>query len=142
TGGLAAAVAAGMVPVAHATDGGGSIRVSAAVNGLFGLKPTRWLVSSGPQLDEVRSGLLAHLGVSGSVRDSAALLDAISRPGSGEPYYTAAPPQSFLSAVKKNPGSLRIGLMMAPPSGDKTQSAIAAKAIDMASVLESLGHQV
>lgn len=112
------------------------------MNGLFGLKPTRGRVSSGPQQDEVWSGLLAHLGVSRSVRDSAALLDAISRPGIGEPYYTAAPPQSFLSAVKKNPGSLRIGLMMDPPSGDKTQSAIAAKAIDMASVLESLGHQV
>lgn len=123
-------------------NAGGSIRVPAAVNGLFGLKPTRGRVSSGPQQDEVWSGLLAHLGVSRSVRDSAALLDAISRPGIGEPYYTAAPSQSFLSAVKKNPGSLRIGLMMDPPSGDKTQSAIAAKAIDMASVLESLGHQV
>lgn len=142
TGGSAAAVAAGMVPVAHATDGGGSIRVPAAVNGLFGLKPTRGRVSSGPLQDEVWSGLLAHLGVSRSVRDSAALLDAISRPGIGEPYYTAAPPYSFLSAVKKNPGALRIGLMLDPPSGDKTQSTIAAKAIDMASVLESLGHQV
>src|SRR5690606_16062893 len=63
-------------------------------------------------------------------------------PGIGEPYYTAAPPQTFLSAVKKNPGSLRIGLMMDPPSGDKTQSVIAAKAIDMASVLGSLCHRV
>ncbi|MFC3864264.1 amidase [Alcaligenes aquatilis] len=125
-----------------AFNAGGSIRVPAAVNGLFGLKPTRGRVSSGPLQDEVWSGLLAHLGVSRSVRDSAALLDAISRPGIGEPYYTAAPPQTFLSAVKKNPGALRIGLMMDPPSGDKTESVIAGKAIDMASVLESLGHQV
>jgi len=89
TGGSAAAVAAGIVPLAHATDGGGSIRVPAAVNGLFGLKPTRGRVSSGPFQDEVWSGLLAHLGVSRTVRDSAALLDAISIPVVGEPYYTA-----------------------------------------------------
>lgn len=77
SGGAGAAVAAGIVPVAHATDGGGSIRVPASVNGLFGLKPTRGRVSNGPAVDEVWSGLAVQLGVSRTVRDSAALLDAV-----------------------------------------------------------------
>lgn len=142
TGGSAAAVAAGMVPLAHATDGGGSIRVPAAVNGLFGLKPTRGRVSSGPFQDEVWSGLLAHLGVSRTVRDSAALLDAISLPAIGEPYYTASPEKSFLSAVSESPGKLKIGLVIDPPTAEKTESSISAALQKTAQLLSTLGHEV
>lgn len=90
SGGTAAAVAAGIVPLAHATDAAGSIRVPAASTGLFGLKPSRGRVSNGPATDEIFSGLGVQLGVSRSVRDSAALLDAVQGPMPGEPYVTAA----------------------------------------------------
>lgn len=142
TGGSAAAVAAGLVPLAHATDGGGSIRVPAAVNGLFGLKPTRGRVSSGPLQDEVWSGLLAHLGVSRTVRDSAALLDAISLPAVGEPYYTAPPAQSFLSSVSQPPSSLKIGLIINPPTGRTTNTTISHTIDKMAHLLSTLGHHI
>lgn len=142
TGGSGAAVAAGMVPLAHATDGGGSIRVPASVNGIFGLKPTRGLVSNGPFLDEVWSGLAVQLGLSRTVRDSAAMLDAVSIPAVGEPYYTALPEKSFLSAVGKDPKSLRIGLMMNPLNGAKTVSDVSTVISGTAKLLESLGHIV
>lgn len=91
SGGSGAAIAAGMVPLAHATDGGGSIRVPAAFNGLFGIKPSRGRVSNGPQLDEVWSGLAVQFALSKSVRDSAALLDAVQGGAPSEPYYIVPP---------------------------------------------------
>lgn len=142
SGGSGAAVAAGMVPFAHATDAGGSIRVPAAVNGVFGLKPTRGLVSNGPWLDEVWSGLVSQLGVSRSVRDSAAILDAISLPASGEPYYTRAPEQGFLFAAGMDPRPLRIGLAIDPSNGSKTADGVASALLRLSSVLEGLGHHV
>lgn len=142
TGGAGAAVAAGMVPLAHATDGGGSIRVPAAVNGLFGLKPTRARVSNGPALDEVWSGLVSQLGVSRTVRDSAAMLDAISVPGVGEPYYTALPDEPFLTSTGKDPKPLKIGLMIDPPNGTRTSAVVGSIINNMATLLERLGHVV
>jgi len=142
TGGSAAAVAAGMVPLAHATDGGGSIRVPASANNIFGLKPTRGRVSNGPLQDEVWSGLISQLGVSRSVRDSAAMLDAISIPAAGEPYYTALPERSFLSYVEQDPRALKIGLMMDPANGARTASVVAEAVTNSARLLESLGHRV
>ncbi|MGS0892552.1 amidase [Burkholderia stagnalis] len=143
SGGAAAAVAAGVVPVAHATDAAGSIRVPAAYNGLFGLKPTRGRGSNGPALDEVFAGFGVQLGVSRSVRDSAALLDAVqSRDAAGEPYVTSAPAHGFLSEVGRDPGRLRIGLMIDPWNGDRTDPAIAAAVNDAARHLEGLGHHV
>jgi len=142
TGGSAAAVAAGMVPLAHATDGGGSIRVPASTNNIFGLKPTRGRVSNGPLQDEVWSGLIAQLGLSRSVRDSAAMLDAISIPAVGEPYYTALPERSFLSYVDQEPPSLKIGLMMDPANGGKTVAVVKDAINKTAKLLESLGHRV
>src|SRR5262245_47300358 len=86
SGGAACAVAAGIVPAAHATDGGGSIRIPASCCGLFGMKPTRARVPSGPKLGEGWSGMSVQHALSRSVRDSAALLDAVSGPASGDPY--------------------------------------------------------
>lgn len=142
TGGAGAAVAAGMVPLAHATDGGGSIRVPAAVNGIFGLKPTRGRVSNGPALDEVWSGLVSQLGVSRTVRDSAAMLDAISVPAVGEPYYTARPDQSFLTSAGKDPRPLKVGLMIDPPNGTRSRPVVADAVRATAELLEGLGHLV
>ncbi|RKP47032.1 amidase [Trinickia fusca] len=142
SGGAAAAVAAGVVPLAHATDAAGSIRVPAAYNGLFGLKPTRGRSSNGPDLDEVFAGFGVQLGVSRSVRDSAALLDAIQGRAIGEPYVTPAPAQSFLSQVDREPGKLKIGMMIDPWNADRTDPAIAAAVTATALLLEDLGHTV
>ena len=119
SGGAAAAVAAGIVPLAHATDAAGSIRVPAASTGLFGLKPSRGRVSNGPAMDEIFSGLGVQLGVSRTVRDSAALLDCVQGVLPGEPYVTAAPGQTWLSQVDAPPGRLRIGVMRNAGDGQR-----------------------
>jgi len=142
SGGSGAAVAAGIVPIAHATDAAGSIRVPAAYNGLFGLKPTRGRTSNGPALDEVFGGLGVQLGLSRSVRDSAALMDAVQGYSRGDPYYTPAPAEGFLSQVGRDPGRLRIGLMLHPWNGAQTAAPIAQAARDVAVHLQSLGHHV
>jgi len=142
SGGAGAAVAAGIVPLAHATDGGGSIRVPAACNGLFGMKPTRGRVSNGPAVDEVWNGLGVHLGVSRSVRDSAALLDAVNGGGIGEPYYITPPANSYLSELQRNPGKLKIGFMLNPPDGTRTSRVVADATLAVARYLTSLGHDV
>lgn len=142
SGGAAAAVAAGVVPLAHATDAAGSIRVPAAYNGLFGLKPTRGRSSNGPALDEVFAGFGVQLGVSRSVRDSAALLDAIHGHAIGDPYVTAAPARSFLSEVGRDPGKLKIGMLLDPWNGERTDPVIAAATLSTARLLEDLGHTV
>ncbi|QET02144.1 amidase [Cupriavidus pauculus] len=142
SGGAAAAVAAGVVPLAHATDAAGSIRVPAASTGLFGLKPTRGRSSNGPSLDEVFAGFGVQLGVSRSVRDSAALLDAIHGHAIGDPYVTAAPARSFLSEVSREPGKLTIGLMLDPWNGERTDPVISAATLSTVHLLEDLGHTV
>jgi amidase len=142
SGGSAAAVAAGIVPMAHATDAAGSIRIPAASTGLFGLKPTRGRVSNGPGMDEVFNGFGAQLGISRTVRDSAALLDAINLPDAGEPYFTAPPAQSFLSEVTRAPGKLRIGLMLQAWSGQRPSAEVAAATLAAADLCRQLGHHV
>ena len=142
SGGSGAAIAAGMVPVAHATDGGGSIRVPAAFNGLFGIKPSRGRVSNGPQLDEVWSGLAVQFALSKSVRDSAALLDAVQGGAVGEPYYIVPPLRAYLDECAIAPGKLRIGLIVDPPNGATTLATIAAVVRDTAQLCTDLGHQV
>ncbi|KAB0325087.1 amidase [Janthinobacterium sp. PLB04] len=142
SGGAAAAVAAGIVPLAHATDAAGSIRVPAASTGLFGFKPSRGRVSNGPAMDEIFSGLGVQLGVSRTVRDSAALLDAVQAILPGEPYLTSPPSHSWLSQVSAAPGKLRIAVQRAACNDAHPVPAVDAALDTTMRLLQSLGHHV
>ncbi|SER95958.1 amidase [Streptomyces qinglanensis] len=142
SGGAGAAVAAGVVPLAHGTDAAGSLRVPAAHNGLFGLKPTRGRVSMGPDFDELFSGLAVPGSVSRTVRDSAALLDQISGPEPGDPYFAQQPSRPYTEEVTRHPGRLRIGVLTQAWGGRRTTAPVADALSRTAGLLESLGHQV
>lgn len=142
SGGAGAAVAAGVVPLAHATDAAGSIRVPAAHNGLFGLKPTRGRVSVGPYFDELFNGLVVHGSVSRTVRDSAALLDRIRGPEPGDPYFAQEPSRPYAEEVARHPGSLRIGVLTHAWGGHRTATPVADELSRTMRLLESLGHRV
>ncbi len=114
SGGSAAAVAAGMVPLAHGNDGGGSIRIPASCCGLFGLKPTRGRNPLGPDFGEVWQGMACDHVLTRSVRDSAAMLDATAGPDIGALYYATPPSRPFLDEVGENPGKLRIAFTSKP----------------------------
>jgi amidase len=143
SGGSAAAVAAGLAPVAHANDMGGSIRAPASECGLVGLKPTRARTSLGPDFGEYW-GPLTHEGVvTRTVRDAAAVLDAIAGPAPGDPYTAPLPARPYRDEVGADPGSLRIGLRTAAPAGaPATDPECVAAAEAVARVLEGLGHVV
>ncbi|WP_296342115.1 amidase [Reyranella sp.] len=141
SGGSAAVVAARALPVAHATDGGGSIRIPASLCGLFGLKPSRGRVSLAP-LGETLAGAGAQLGVSISVRDSAALLDAIAGDAPGDPYSTPPASGSFLDATQRPPGRLRIAFMHALKGRVPLDPALVAGVEQTAALLSELGHHV
>ena len=117
SGGAAAAVAAGMVPLAHATDGGGSIRIPASCCGLFGLKPTRGRIPQGPNTGDTMSGLSIGGCVSRSVRDSAAFLDGVCGPDLGDPYVAPEQKRPFLTETTYAPSQLRIAFTTKAPTG-------------------------
>lgn len=142
SGGSAAAVSAGMVPVAHATDGGGSIRVPASMCGLFGLKPSRGRVPMGPDVDEVWSGLAVHGFLTRSVRDTAALLDAVHGSAKGDPFSIPSPDKSFLEQSRRGPGKLRIGYQTRPLNSQPLHPAVENALMQTVRQLESLGHYV
>ena len=142
SGGSAAAVAAGIVPLAHATDGGGSIRIPASACGLFGLKPTRARVSAGPDIGEGLSGFAIQHVVARSVRDSAAMLDAIAGPLPGDPYFAPPPERPWLEDVSRPPGVLRIGFARNAPTRVAVHPDCVAAVEDAARLCESLGHHV
>lgn len=143
SGGSAAAVAARMVAVAHANDGGGSIRIPASECGLVGLKPSRGRVSLGPDTGDAWHGFVIEHVVTHSVRDTAAVLDQIAGNMPGDPY--AAPPQRgpFIQDAGAQPGRLRVGLMKRTPAGSAALHPDCVAAIeDAARLLQSLGHNV
>lgn len=141
SGGSAAVVAARALPMAHATDGGGSIRIPASLCGLFGLKPSRGRVSLAP-LGETLAGAGAQLGVSISVRDSAALLDAIAGDAPGDPYVSPPASGSFLAATGRPPGRLRVAFMQALKGRPPLHPALVAAVEQTATLLGELGHHV
>lgn len=142
SGGAAAAVAAGVLPLAHGTDAAGSLRIPAAYNGLFGLKPTRGRVSMGPDFDELFNGLAVHGSVSRTVRDSAALFDQIRGPEPGDPYFAQQPSRPYAEEVTRHPGVLRIGVLTQAWGGRRTTAPVSDALSHTVRLLESLGHQV
>jgi amidase len=142
SGGAAAAVAAGIVPAANASDGGGSIRIPASCCGLFGLKPTRARVPAGPRRGEGWSGMSTAHAVTRSVRDSAALLDAVAGPAIGDPYWAPPPARPFLAEVGADPGRLRIAVQTRAFNGAPVDPECAAAARDAADLCRGLGHEV
>ena len=142
SGGAACAVAAGTVAMAHASDGGGSIRCPASACGVFGLKPSRGRVPMGPHGTEGWLGLGVVHAVSRSVRDSAALLDASHGPENGSRYAAPGPEFSFLSEVTRAPGRLRIAVMRNAITGVPVHSEVLAVLDDAAQLLDHLGHHV
>jgi amidase len=143
SGGSAAAVASRMVAAAHANDGGGSIRIPASECGLVGLKPSRGRVSLGPLIGEGWHGLAIEGAVTVSVRDTAAILDAISGAMSGDPYTAPPSARPFREEVGRNPERLRIGLMTRFPGRTTPLHPECVQAVENAGrLLESLGHEV
>ncbi len=140
SGGAAAAVAAGLAPLAHGSDGGGSIRIPASCCGLFGLKPSRGRVSPAPYGDPY--GLSSHGPLARSVADAAAFLDVIVGNVPGDPYQAAPPERPFADEVGVPPGRLRIGLALEPPEPAVVDAACSTAAQDAAALLTELGHEV
>ncbi len=141
SGGSAAVVAARGLPMAHATDGGGSIRIPAALCGLFGLKPSRGRVSLAP-IGETLAGAGAQHCVSISVRDSAALLDALAGGEPGDPYRSPPADGTFLDATRRAPGRLRVAFMQKPVGGAPLDPVLVDAVEQTAKLLAGLGHHV
>jgi amidase len=141
SGGSAAAVAAGLVPVAHANDMGGSIRVPASHCGLVGLKPTRARGTLAPDFGEYWGPLTHEHVVTRSLRDSAAVLDAVAGPASGDPYTAPAPRRPFAEEPGADPGSLRVGLVTSSALGEVHGDCVEAVE-STARLLGELGHRV
>jgi amidase len=142
SGGSGAVVAARILPVAHASDGGGSIRIPASACGVFGLKPTRARNPIGPDRGEGWGGFSCGHVLSISVRDSAAMMDAIAGPEPTSIYYAPAPERPFADELKHAPGRLRIAFTDRSPYGEAIDPEVAAAVREVAAMLEKLGHHV
>ncbi len=139
SGGASAAVAAGILPAAHASDGGGSIRIPSAMTGLVGLKPSRGRTRAGNPLG---APLSVQHAVTRSVRDSALLLDIASAPQTGAPVTIVQPQRPYVQEVGADPGRLRVAVMTTFPDGAPVHEDCAAAVDDIARVLAGLGHTV
>jgi amidase len=140
SGGSGAAVAAGMVPIAHASDGGGSIRVPAACNGLVGLKPARGRISMGPELGE---SFLAVNGVlTRTVTDTAAVLDVLAGYEPGDSSWAPPPPEPFAAQAAREPGRKRIAVIVTPPLEAEVDPVHLAAVAQTAELLRGCGHEV
>ncbi len=142
SGGAGAAVASGMLPAAHATDSGGSIRVPASCNALVGLKPTRALLAYGPHRGDAAHGISHEHALTRSVRDCAAILDATAGPDIGAPYFTQRPAGTFLSSIGHAPGPLRIAWMANDFTGQAVHAECRAAVEKTTQLLAGLGHHV
>jgi amidase len=143
SGGSAAAVASGMVAVAHASDGGGSIRIPASECGLVGLKPTRGRISQGPVVGEAWAGGVTDGALTRTVRDAAGVLDVIGKPMPGDPYHAPPLPRPLVQEVGADPGRLRIGVLDRPGAeGYLDDPQCRAAVAGAARLLESLGHHL
>ncbi len=141
SGGSAAAVSSGMVPVAHGNDGGGSLRIPAACCGLVGLKPSRGRISSAPELGD--SALATEGMLTRTVADTAAILDVLAGYEPGDATWAAAPGEPFAQSAAREPGRLRIAMTTTSPNPDAVLDPIAASAVERAAeLLRSLGHEV
>jgi amidase len=140
SGGSGAAVAAGMVPIAHASDGGGSIRIPASCCGLVGLKASRGRISRGPEFGD------SFLGTDGvlcrTVREAAAMLDILAGYEPGDATWAPPPSAPFAEVVGRDPGKLRIGFTTKPPMGADPDPENVRGADEAAKLLESLGHEI
>jgi amidase len=142
SGGSAVVVASRILPMAHASDGGGSIRIPASCCGLFGLKPTRGRVPMGPTQFEGWNGFSHHHALTISVRDSAALLDVSAGIELGSPYFSPPPERPFLKEVGVDPGKLRIALVLGTLGNTLLDPECRKAAMEAARLCESLGHRV
>jgi amidase len=143
SGGSAAAVAAGLVPVAHGNDMGGSIRCPASMCGIVGLKPTRARTTLGPHFGEFWGPLTHEFVLTRSIRDTAAVLDAVAGPGAGDPYTAPPLPRLCAQEVGAPPGRLRIGFRTDTPGAREPAHAECVAAVDAtARLLADLGHDV
>jgi amidase len=142
SGGAAAAVASGMVPMAHGNDAGGSIRIPASCCGVFGLKPTRARNPLGPHYGDMFTGLVAEHVLTRSVRDSAAILDVTSGADIGDPYWAPPPARPFVQEVGATPGRLRIAFSTRAPLGSEVHPDCVEAVRDAASLCNELGHEV